>query len=209
VAGGRNPLQLPPGERRAALSQHLLAVLEPLLADGTSYGDLSVERIIRAGKIARRTFYAYFADKGDLLQAMAGQVIDEIFAGGHAWWALADDATRDDLRAALQPAAEAYLRHRTIMRAVAEASAYDARVRDTYGTLMAGTIRDLRTHLERQQEQGLAHPSLDPERTATWVVWMLERGLYQAVSADGAQDAEPWIDTLAEIVWRALYEGYR
>jgi AcrR family transcriptional regulator len=207
--GTRNPLQRPPEERRAALSRHLLEVLEPVLASETPYADLSVARILALGGISRKAFYAYFADKGDLLQAMAAHVIQEIHAAGSAWWELADDADAEAVREALRPAVLAYLRHRTVMRAVAEASAYDARVRATYATLMDGAIDELATHLARQQAAGRARPTSDPRRTATWLIWMLERGLYQAVSAPPQVDADPWLEALAEITWRTLYEGHR
>jgi TetR/AcrR family transcriptional regulator, ethionamide resistance regulator len=205
----RNPLQLDVPERRALLTTHFIGVVEALIADGASYSELSVERLIRAGGVSRATFYAYFQDKGDLLQAMAQNVAGEISEAGLAWWNLPESLGEDDLRDALRPAVEAYLKHRILLRAVAETAAYDDRVRDAYEALMGETIRRLTAHIKKEQAAGLAHPGLHPARTATWLIWMFERGLYQVVSQAPQAAVEGWIDSVTEIVWRTVYEGYR
>jgi hypothetical protein len=38
---------------------------------------------------------------------------------------------------------------------------------------------------------------------------MIERGLYQLVSDAGDREARRLLQTLTDIVWRALYEGCR
>jgi TetR/AcrR family transcriptional regulator, ethionamide resistance regulator len=205
----RSPLQLDAPERRALLTAHFIGVVEALIEDGASYSDLSVERLIRAGGVSRATFYAYFQDKGDLLRAMAQDVANEISAAGEAWWTLPESLTQGDLREGLRPAVEAYLTHKILLRAVAETAAYDERVREAYEALMAETIRRLAAHIKKEQRAGLAHTGLDPARTATWLVWMLERGLYQVVSVAPELAVDGWVDSVTEIVWRTVYEGYR
>jgi AcrR family transcriptional regulator len=201
-----HPLHRAQPERRNALTRHFIEVLEPLLDAGAAYSDLSVEQIIRAGEISRGTFYVYFDDKGALLQAMAQDIGQEISTAGFAWWEIGDTVTVDALREGLRPAIDAYLRHKVLLRAVSEASAYEAKVRAAYGELMSDTIANLTRHIEIRQQRTLAATGLDPGRTATWLVWMLERGLYQAVSVC-AGDVDPWLDSLTEIVWRTLYAG--
>jgi AcrR family transcriptional regulator len=78
------------------LSRHFIEVVEPLIAGGERYADLSVERIIKAGAVSRATFYVYFQDKGDLLRAMAQDVIQDLFQAGNSWWALPPDARGPD-----------------------------------------------------------------------------------------------------------------
>src|SRR6516225_2261443 len=62
------------------LSRHFVSVVENLVENGVRYADLSVEAIITAGGISRSTFYVYFDDKGDLLVAMAQDVISDLLA---------------------------------------------------------------------------------------------------------------------------------
>ncbi|MEA2172173.1 MAG: TetR/AcrR family transcriptional regulator, ethionamide resistance regulator [Solirubrobacteraceae bacterium] len=197
----RHPLHRAQPERRKDLTRHCVEVIEPLIAAGATYADLSVEAIIRAGGISRGTFYAYFRDKGDLLQAMASDVGEEIAAAGTAWWEIGDGVTEDELRTRMRPSVDAYLRHKVLLRAVAEAAAYDANVRAAYGELMRDTIAKLTAHIASRPARGL-----DAERTATWLVWMLERGLYQAVSVS-EDEVDAWLASAARIVWSTLYSA--
>jgi AcrR family transcriptional regulator len=203
-----SPLRRPLPERRDQLVRHFVETIEPLLEHGATYAGLSVEQIIRAGGISRASFYGYFRDKGDLLQALAQDVNQEIAVGGDAWWGITDETvTLEQLREGLRPAVDAYLRHTVLVRAVAEASAYDANVRGVYVELMSGTIARLAAHIEGRQQRGLIAADLDASRTATWLVWMLERGLYQAVSVSDAADVETWLDSVTRIVWSSLYRS--
>jgi AcrR family transcriptional regulator len=204
-----NPLHRSQPERRRLLSRHFIAVIEPLLEAGEPYAELSVERIIKAGNIARSTFYAYFDDKGDLLSAMAEDVIGDLFEAGRTWWAFPHDGSKADLRAALTPALTTHRAHHTILGAVAEAAAYDSRARERYNLLIDEVVANLTEHIRRGQRQGSACPDLDPKRTAQWLIWMHERGLYQLVSPADEREAEKLLATLTDIVWRTLYEGFR
>jgi AcrR family transcriptional regulator len=191
------------------LSRHFIEVVEPLIAGGERYADLSVERIIKAGAISRATFYVYFQDKGDLLRAMAQDVIQDLFQAGNSWWALPPDADRARLRQALLPAIQIYRAHHTIFGAIVEAAAYDARVREAFNVLLDRTIADLTAHIREEQRRGAACADLDAGRTAKWLIWMIERGLYQFVSPADEREANKLVDALTEIVWRTLYEGFR
>jgi AcrR family transcriptional regulator len=204
-----NPLRSTHDDRRGVLSRHFIAVLEPLMEAGEPYSGLSVERIIRAGGIARSTFYAYFADKGELLSAMAEDVISDLSEAGHSWWTLPHDATRADLRAALTPAIEVQRSHRGILEAVADTAAYDPRVRQRQETLINEVVTNLARHISDAQAHGSACPALNPLHTAQWLIWMHERGLHQLVGRAEESDVEHLLASLTDIVWRTLYQGYR
>jgi AcrR family transcriptional regulator len=168
-----------------------------------------VERIIRAGGVSRSTFYAYFDDKGDLLRAMAEHVISELLDAGLAWWTLPADGTKDDLREALRPAVDTYREHHAVLGAVIETATYDARVREAHVRLVNEVVASLAAHIREHQKQGSACPDLDARRTAEWLIWMDERGLYQVVSRADDREAERLLGALTDIVWRTLYAGYR
>jgi AcrR family transcriptional regulator len=209
VNGAANPLRSTHDDRRGLLSRHFIGVLEPLMESGEPYPGMSVERIIRAGGIARSTFYAYFADKGELLSAMAEDVISDLFEAGRSWWALPHDAGRARLRAALNPSLDVQRNHRAIMEAVADTAAHDARVRERQLLLINDVVANLARHITEAQAASSACPDLDPARTAQWLVWMLERGLHQLVGPAHADEAEHLLESLTDIVWRTLYQGYR
>jgi TetR/AcrR family transcriptional regulator, ethionamide resistance regulator len=195
--------------RRARLSEQFLGVVEEMLEAGESYADVSVERLIRAVDISRSTFYVYFQDKGELLSAMAERVTAELAEAGSSWFQLPPDGTKDDLRDSLRILFDTYRRHRHILGAVSEAAAYDARLRERHRLLVEAAVTGLTDHIERAQRSGSAAPELDARRTAEWLTWMHERGLYQLVGPAGAAEREQLLAAMTDLAWRVLYEGYR
>jgi AcrR family transcriptional regulator len=187
------------------LSRHFVGVVEALVEDGASYADLSVEAIITAGGISRSTFYVYFADKGDLLVAMAQDVIGDLVADGASWWELPTDATREDLHKALRVPIDTYRKHRTILGTVAETAAYDPRVREQQQNLIRQVVSALTTYITEAQRSGTADTTLDANRTARWLIWMIERGLYQLIGGADGDETERLLDALTDIVWRVIY----
>src|SRR5215210_2092062 len=200
-----SPLQPSHEQRRAALSRHLLGRVEPLLEGGESYADLSVERIIRAGDIARSTFYVYFADKGELLGAMTEHITTDLAEAATGWFQLPPDGSKDDLRASLRVLFAAYRQHRHVLGAISEAAAYEPTARERHRLLVRAAVSGLADHIERAQAAGAAAPELDAERTAKWLTWMLERGLYALVANAGAGEVERLLDAMTDIAWRTLY----
>jgi TetR/AcrR family transcriptional regulator, ethionamide resistance regulator len=187
------------------LSRHFVSVVENLVENGVRYADLSVEAIITAGGISRSTFYVYFDDKGDLLVAMAQDVIGDLLADGASWWELPVDATREDLRKALRVPIDTYRKHRTILGAIAETAAYDPRAREQQQNLIDQVVSALTTYIGDAQRAGVADAHLDAARTAQWLIWMIERGLYQLVGTADDDEVERQLDSLVEIVWRVVY----
>ncbi len=196
-------------ERRQQLSRHLIPVVEQLAASGEPYSDLSVERIIKSGGISRSAFYNYFDDKIDLLAAMASDAVAAVIASGDAWWELPDDGTKADLRARIRVPFDTYRDAHVIFGAIVEVSTYDERVAAQQRRLMDSVAEGTATHLAAAQRRGSADPSLDPVRTAKWLVWMLERGLYQLVDRADPEEAERLLDAATDVVWNVLYAAAR
>jgi TetR/AcrR family transcriptional regulator, ethionamide resistance regulator len=187
------------------LSRHFVSVVENLVENGVRYADLSVEAIITAGGISRSTFYVYFDDKGDLLVAMAQDVIGDLLADGASWWELPVDGTRDDLRKALRVPIDTYRKHRTILGTVAETAAYDPRAQEQQQNLINQVVSALTSYIRDAQRAGVADADLDAARTAQWLIAMIERGLYQLVGTADDGEVERQLDALVEIVWRVVY----
>ncbi|MCW2856593.1 MAG: hypothetical protein JWR52_2208 [Marmoricola sp.] len=202
------PLQPSKEERRTVLARYFSAAVEPLLAAGEAYSDISVERLITSVDVSRSTFYAYFDDKGDLLKAIGEDVTLDLAAAGAHWFELPVDADRTALRAALVPLFETYRRHRQVLQAITEAASYDATIKALHLALVDRAATGLAEHIRVQQTQGGVPAELDPEMSARWLVWMLERGLYQLFAPVDPTEGDHVLDMLTALVWRALYEGH-
>ena len=209
AAPSSKPFAINREERRQQLARHLLPVVESLAGKGESYGDISVERIIKAGNISRSAFYNYFDDKIDLLAVMASDAIDSLVASGEAWWELPHDGTKADLRAAMRVPLDNYRSAHVIFGALVEVSTYDERVRAQQARLLDAVIDGMATHFAEAQRRGSADPTLDPVRSAKWICWMLERGLYQLVHPADEDEAELLLDAATDLVWNALYATTR
>lgn len=203
------PLQPSKDERRTRLAQYFSEAIETLLDDGVSYADLSVEDLITAVDVSRSTFYSYFKDKSELLLAMGEDATADLSDAGEPWFNLPADGSERDLRKALQLLFDTYRRHHKLLKAIIETAAYDAQVRALHLALVDLATGRMREHIESQQRTGSVAPGLDATRTAQWLVWMLERGLYQIVAPASEREAGAHLDTVVNLVWRMLYEGHR
>lgn len=186
-------------ERRLVLARLFLEVVSPMLDAGEPYGDISVERLITAVDVSRSTFYSYFKDKGELLAAMAEDVTTDLSEAGGVWFSLERPESSEDLAVALRPLLITYRRHHAILRSITDGASYDASLRTLHTVLVKRAITELSGHFERS---GL---DVDPTRTATWLVLMLERGLYHVVAPADDEELEVQLGVLADLLWRALY----
>jgi AcrR family transcriptional regulator len=179
------------------------------MASDESYTELSVERIVKEAGISRATFYVYFEDKGDLLRALAEDFIERLLVAAAHWWELGPESTKADLRNAMRVIFDAYIPHKVVMAAVVEVASYDAGLRTLFGDLLERTIGKVAEHIETGQKQGYVTPDVDPARTAAWLTWMAERGLYQLVAPANDAAIERLLDAITDITWNTLYAGAR
>lgn len=196
-------------ERRDEIRHRLLEVVERLLDEGESFTEISVERMVSQARLARSTFYLYFQDKGDLLVAWFAEITVELESAAGDWWNLGAEATRKDLRRALERIVETYRPHTTLMAAMYDASAYDAEVRGLVTAMMNRNIAGLRKHIKAGQKAGFVDPDLLPDQTAAWLTWMAERGLHQLVRTASSAELERLVDAYTGIVWNTLYAPAR
>jgi AcrR family transcriptional regulator len=196
-------------ERRDEARRRLLGVVEKLLEEGESFTEISVERLVSEAGMSRSTFYVYFEDKGDLLRAWFAEITAELSDAASGWLTLGADATRADLRAALERVVKTYKPHTTLMAATYDAAAYDASVRELVEGMMDGNVAGLRKHIQAGQAGGSIDPSLPAAQTAAWLTWMAERGLHQLVRTASPAELEKLIDAYTGIVWNTLYAPTR
>src|SRR3954462_10219944 len=72
--------------KRQAIEAAVLRGTEELLAGGSSYADLNVERIATAAGISRTAFYFYFRDKRELLMRLTAHVNEQLYAEADTWF---------------------------------------------------------------------------------------------------------------------------
>jgi AcrR family transcriptional regulator len=192
-------------DRREQVGDRLLAAVEALLAEGSTYPEISVERMVGAAGMSRSTFYVYFEDKGQVLRAWFARIAEELAGAASAWWRLDGDVTRTDVHGALRTIVDTYRPHMALMAAVYDAATYDAGVREEVDTMMRANAAGLRKHIRAGQEAGWIAPNLPPAETAAWLTWMAERGFHLMLrQADDAQ-LRALTDAYTDVVWNALY----
>lgn len=189
--------------RRHEVAQALLPAVGRLLAD-SSYRELTVEQISAAGGISRSTFYSYFADKGDLLQALTSDTMGSIIEVTQMWWTLPSDASRDEFTWAIRGVVEAYATHAPLMKAVGESVPHDPGVREAFLSFMALGTDGIATYVRKGQADGRLDATIDAAAAAHWLTWMLERGLSKITTADGPFSGERAVDALVELIWSSL-----
>jgi AcrR family transcriptional regulator len=158
-----------------------------------------VDDIVRAAQTSHGTFYLYFANKEDLLAALASQCAQQVTA-------LADGIGPIDtgpdgyaaLRAFIADFVGVYRRHGAVIRAWMEGQMTDRKV-DRAG-LDAFTAIGTRLGERMRAAHAVAH-----ERAAVGALMaMLERFSYAAASRD-LRLRESTFDTLARLVHRGFF----
>lgn len=191
--------------RRDEIRAKLLEVIEQLLADGASFTEISIERLVSEANISRSTFYVYFEDKGDLLRGWFRDINSIITDAAQDWWSIDKDATWERLRAAQGRIFEAYRPHVPLMEATNDTAAYDPVVREALEAEMQRNVAGLRKHIRIGQQEGFIDPGLQPHETAEWLARMAERGLHKLVRGASDEEFERLIDAYTDIIWNTLY----
>jgi AcrR family transcriptional regulator len=194
-------------QRRDAIVQALSVAVERLYANGETYTNVSVGRLVKDAGISRTTFYVYFVDKGELIYELTESVVQALVETTRYWWELPAGATKDDLRAALRRTHETNVAG--VMASIAEVAAYDPVIRQRYEELVARSASEASRYIREGIRDGFVDPDVDPDPIADWLCWMIERGLAEVARPDGGIDLERWLTSLTDIIWSTLYRGTR
>ncbi len=205
VTRGARKSQANRQERREQIEGRLLDATDRLMADGTSFTELSVDRLATEAGISRASFYIYFEDKGDLLRRLAGQVFGDLTADAATWWTVADRRDPADVLAAMTAIVASYRRHQPVLLALNEMAGYDGAVGQTYRDLLDGISAQFARVIEAGQAEGSIRAGLPAATTASSLTWMVERSCQQNLPGrPSSYDAE-LAATLAQIIRGALY----
>ncbi|MBN3509327.1 DNA-binding transcriptional regulator, AcrR family [Mycobacterium sp. 88mf] len=192
-------------ERRERIERQLLDATDRLMADGTSFTELSVDKLATEAGISRASFYIYFEDKGHLLRRLATQVFGDLTQAAERWWNVSGRRDPADVHAAMSGIIASYRTHQPVLIALNEMSGYDPLVGQTYRELLAGIGDQLTKVIEDGQSDGSIRPQLPAAATASTLTWMVERTCHQNLpSQPPSYDAE-LANTITQIIWGALY----
>lgn len=192
-------------ERRKQIERRLLDATERLMAGGTSFTELSVDRLATEAGISRASFYIYFEDKGHLLRRLTGQVFDDLAGAAERWGSVARRRESADALAAMSGIVASYRRHQPLLVALNEMAGYDQQVGATYRKVLAAISARLAAVIESGQEDGSIRRELSAATTASTLTWMVERACQQDLPGrPPAYDVE-LAATLTKIIWGALY----
>jgi AcrR family transcriptional regulator len=189
-----------PTAKRAQVQAAVLAATERLLAEGSTYAELNVERIATAAGISRTAFYFYFRDKRDLLMRLAADVTEQLYAQADIWFS-GDGDPEGEIREALTRIAELYDEHGVLIRAIVEVSTYEEEI----ATFWRGLLQRFVDATARRIEAEGHLPAEAAEPTAFSLTWMVERTFYQQFVQDQPVAQDALIDAITGIYHRTVY----
>jgi AcrR family transcriptional regulator len=166
------------------------------------YHAARVDDIVRAARTSHGTFYLYFANKEDLLRALAVDCADELMKLAEGIGPIGpDDDGYEELRAFLAQFVTTYRRYGPVIRAWMEDQVADREV-DRLG-VKAFTAIGARLG-ERMREAGVDIADDEPAAVGALMA-MLERFNYALASRPIAIDDDDVLDTLTRIIHRGFF----
>lgn len=166
------------------------------------YHAARVDDIVRAARTSHGTFYLYFANKEDLLRALAVECAEDLTKLADGIGPIGpDDDGYEELRRFLSGFVTTYRRYGPVIRAWMEDQVADREV-DRLG-VKAFTAIGARLG-ERMREAGV--DIAEDERAAVGALMaMLERVNYALASKRMVVDEDVMLDTLARIIHRGFF----
>lgn len=170
------------------------------------YTATRVDDITQKAGTSHGAFYLYFANKQDILEALAAQtaedmyrLADELEGIGHG------EEGFERLRAWVGKFVDEYEQHAPIVNAwIAADTEDDSRFDELGREVLAGFAGKIAKSIERAVEAGVRHP-VHPGTAAVALVAMLERVCYFWLVRGGGFQRDTLIDTLASIWYEAIF----
>jgi len=170
------------------------------------YHAARVDDIVRAARTSHGTFYLYFANKEDLLRALAVDCAKELTDLADTVGPIGpDDAGRTELRLFLERFLATYRRYGPVIRAWMEDQVGDRDV-DRLGVKAFTAIADV---LGRRMREAGAEFAANEDAAVGALMAMIERVSYGVASRRLVTDDDALLDTLTTIVHRGFFGATR
>ncbi|HET6502986.1 MAG TPA: helix-turn-helix domain-containing protein [Amycolatopsis sp.] len=198
------------GNRRGEVESQLIAATERLLAEGTRFTELGVQRIAEAAGVARSTFYLHFPDKTALLLRLATTFQYRSFALVSGWQGTGDGGGGlDELVALYEAVLRLHRDHFPVLAAIDEAMAYDDEVRRVWESQLEQFATAASDRLARDQAAGLIPADLDRTAAVRVIVWGGYRAITQHIAGDDGTGDAAFARELANIMWFGAFRRPR
>lgn len=161
----RSPTDRRPTNRSDLRRDAILTALDDWLRS-SRLDDVNVAEITQQAGVTRSAFYFYFENKAAAVAALMERIVDETFVVSDAF-----TTTRrpppERVRAMLDGLFATWGRHRHLFRAMLDARATSASVRDIWDRARDGFVESVATMIRADRAAGLAPPGADAEVLAT------------------------------------------
>jgi AcrR family transcriptional regulator len=186
------------------MEDRLLAATERLLAEGVTFTELGVQRIVAEAKTARSTFYMHFRDKTELLLRLATALREQSFALV-SQWQTSEEADSEDLAHLYEMVIALYREHGAVLAAVTEVAAYDPAVQAFWATQLDRFSAATAERLRQDQQKGRLDPRLDPLTAAKVIVRGGDRVITQHIAEDDGSSDAAVAQELARLQWYGAF----
>jgi AcrR family transcriptional regulator len=179
VSGDRGPRR----RRRPEEAERAILAAARAFLEERPFREMTVEGIMVRTGLSRPAFYAYFRDRYEVVTRLLEGIGGLLFALDWRWLSGGEggEGARDVLVEALRAGSETFVEYGPVLRAIADAAGYDARVEQVYRHgLIERLTRAVAARISRDVEGGLSPSDIDPEETARALVLMTERYLLDA-----------------------------
>jgi TetR/AcrR family transcriptional regulator, ethionamide resistance regulator len=195
----------PTDDRRAEFERRVLTAVEDLLAEGTPFTEIAVQKIAAASGSARSTFYRYFPDKSRLLIRMAELATTDLFAAAETWWSAEHTDQQAGVVSAMRAMIDGFRAHRYLLLALTEVGSYDREVGAYWRSRVATFAELVRARLTAEQAAGRVGAQLDPRATALILTSMVERTISVAFAAETGIGEQELAESLGRAIWLVIY----
>jgi len=186
-------------ERRSAI----LAALDTLLKDGVSLDDINVAQLSERAGVTRSAFYFYFENKSMAVMALLEQMYDEVAVATDRLLDTSIDPTTR-IREVIASLFDSVDHQPYAYRALLEARASSATVRDDWARGLAGFAEEIAGMITAERASGAAIPGVAADTLAVVLLDLNDRAV-ERYGLGGGPDREQHIDALTSIWVRAIY----
>jgi AcrR family transcriptional regulator len=170
------------------------------------YTGTRVDDITQKAGTSHGAFYLYFSNKQDILEALAVETAEHMYALGDQLEAIEPgEQGFEQLRAWVERFVDQYEQHAPIVNAWIAADTEEGTRFDQLGReVLAQFSRRIAASIERAVAEGMRHP-VHPGTAAVALVAMLERVCYFWLVRGGGFQRKVVVDTLTAIWYEAIF----
>jgi TetR/AcrR family transcriptional regulator, ethionamide resistance regulator len=179
VSGDRGPRR----RRRPEEAERAILAAARAFLEERPFREMTVEGVMVRTGLSRPAFYAYFRDRYEVVTRLLEGIGGLLFALDWRWLSGGEggEEAKEVLVDALRAGSETFVEYGPVLRAIADAAGYDARVEQDYRYgLIERLVGAVAGRISRDVEAGVSPADLDPEETARALVLMTERYLLDA-----------------------------